>query len=262
MGYDTVIINTRNFLYALCAYAMITFAPAESYAKAFSGVDSDDAEQTDEGQASMYDPLEFLNRRIYWFNDKLDKMALKPIAKGYRKAVPEWGRLRVRSFLSNLSTPVDFFNAVLQGDVDQGFTSFWRFYMNTTFGVGGLFDVATLNGLEKRDEDFGQTLGFYGLGSGPYLVLPLLGPSSVRDAVGRFVDSTVDPFNYLDDTFVLARQGVSVIDTREGLLELLDQIEEGSIDPYAAIRSMYLQNQNDKIRNGTTLPSYKMDYDW
>lgn len=245
----------------ICVVVSVLLPQKMVWAKAFSDVD-DEGTATNIPVVGIYDPLEPLNRKIFWFNDTLDKMAFKPIAKGYRKAVPKWGRERVHSFLGNLNTPVEFFNSVIQGDVDQSFTSFWRFYMNTTFGVGGLFDIASLNGLYRRNEDFGQTLGHYKIGPGPYLVLPIFGPSSFRDAAGRFVDSAIDPFNYADHEFVYTRIAVSAIDTREGLLELIDAIEEGSLDPYAAMRSSYLQNQESNIRNGCTLPSYKMQIDW
>lgn len=252
--------HIKRIILSLCVAVMVSVWPQNQVsAKAFS--DLDDETVTQPG-VTIYDPLEPLNRKIFWFNDKADQIVLKPIAKGYRKVVPEWGRQRVRSFLSNLNTPVNFFNAVMQGDVDQSFVSFWRFYMNTTFGVGGLFDVASLTGLPEREEDFGQTMGHYGVGSGPYLMLPLMGPSTLRDGAGRFVDSAIDPFNYVDQEFVFARLGISAIDTREGLLELVEEIREGSLDPYAAVRSMYLQNQDSKIRNGSALPSYKMKMDW
>lgn len=255
MSYRLII----QFLVILC-FGFLALLPIEqASAKAFEDFEDETPEKEIE---EIYDPLEFLNRRIFWFNDKVDKMALKPLAKGYRWVVPRWGRDRVHSVLENLSTPIYFFNAVMQGDVDQSFTSFWRFFMNTSFGIGGMFDIATLTSLEARQEDFGQTLGFYGMGPGPYLVLPILGPSTLRDATGRFVDSTVDPFNYVDQEFILTRHAVGAIDTREGLLEVIDQIEENSIDPYASMRSIYLQNQDEKVRNGTTLPSYKMQIDW
>lgn len=247
--------------YILFAFMIAVLPLGDAQAKAFSDVD-DDNDIAPVHDNLIYDPLEFINRPIYRFNTLLDKVLMKPIAKGYRHAVPLWGRQRIHSFLGNLSTPVDFFNAVLQGDVDQSFHSFWRFFVNTTFGIGGLFDIASLNGLNKRNEDFGQTLGVYGIGSGPYLVLPLLGPSSLRDATGRIADSVMDPFNYVNQRLVLTRHMVGAVDAREGLLEVIDQVEKSAIDPYAAMRSMYLQNQDDKIRNGATLPSYNIKFDW
>lgn len=261
MSYVSII---RRICLSLSLCIMVLLLPlGTAQAKAFSDIDNEVPTRKTHIEKDVYDPLEPVNRKIYWFNTKVDTFLMKPIAKGYRKAVPLWGRQRVRSFLNNLNTPVDFFNAVFQGDVDQSFNSFWRFAINSSFGIGGLFDIASLTDLQERDEDFGQTLGVYGVGSGPYLVLPLLGPSTLRDTTGRVVDSVIDPFNYMDDKVVLARHGLSAIDTRESVLELIDQIEGSSLDPYAGMRSMYMQNQNDKIRNGATLPSYyNMDLDW
>lgn len=259
MGWGSGILYVRSMFFGLCLAMLGALAIHDgAWAKAFSELDEVDAESdtaTTPQKESIYDPLEFINRRIFWVNDKIDKIALKPVAKLYRRTIPAWGRQRIRSVLNNLNTPVYFVNSLAQGDTDQAFTSFWRFYMNTTFGIGGLYDIASLTGLEEREEDFGQTLGHYGIGPGPYLVLPLFGPSSLRNVTGRLVDSTVDPFNYTEEEFILARQGVDAVDSREDVLELLDRIEEGSIDPYAAIRSIYLQNQDDKIRNGAAFPT-------
>ena len=205
------------------------------------------------GEEDIYDPLETWNRGVYEFNDILDSYILKPTARGYRKVVPSWGRERVHSFLRNLTEPVTFVNAVLQLDKDRAFTSFWRFTINSTWGVGGMFDIAGQEGLVYRDEDFGQTLGKYGIGPGPYIVLPLLGPSDARDVVGKVADVFADPFTYIledDEPLLWTRYGVNVIDTREQLLDITDDIDASSFDRYATYRSIFLQNRKSKISNG------------
>jgi len=196
------------------------------------------------------DPLEGFNRGVYKFNETVDNILLEPVARTYRAAIPKWGRERVGNALNNLSSPVVFANSVLQGDVDQSFATFWRFVINSTLGVGGLFDVAKEAGLKPRKEDFGQTIGKYGVGSGPYIVLPFIGPTTARDAVGKAVDSISNPFNYLTPAAVVTINTVDVVDEREGLLDTIDEIEETSFDPYSTIRSAYIQHRANLIRNG------------
>jgi len=199
----------------------------------------------------VYDPIEGVNRSIYSFNEFLDKILLKPIAKGYRYIVPHPVRKGVHSFLGNLKEPVTLINSAFQGDVHNGFTSFWRFTVNSTFGVAGIFDVAAVAGLEKREEDFGQTAGVYGLGPGAYLMLPILGPSNARDLFGKVVDGFTDPFNYaLHEDASLGRALAGGVDSRERTLDLIEEINRTSLDPYAAIRSLYDQKRIDEIKNG------------
>lgn len=196
------------------------------------------------------DPIEGFNRAIFTFNQGVDTVLIRPIAWGYKYAMPDYGEERVSSFFSNLGEPVNFLNAGLQGDADQAFNSFFRFLINSSVGIVGLYDQAQYAGLPYRREDFGQTLGNWGLGHGFYLVLPLLGPSSARDGVGRVVDIFTDPFNYInDDTTRIALTAGRVIETRAGLLEITDQFDD-SIDPYATYRSAYLQRRLDLVNNG------------
>lgn len=202
----------------------------------------------------QFDPLEPFNRVMYKVNEGLDAVIMKPLAQVYRTAVPAWGRDRIGGVLRNFEEPVVFVNAVLQGDVKHSFTTFWRFFFNTTFGLGGMFDFAEQVGLHYRQEDFGQTLGKYGIGSGPYLVIPIIGPSSVRDLVGDVADYFVTPANYIEnDTAFIAYKAVSVIDTRENLLDLTNQIEKVSFDRYATVRSLYLQSRASAVRNGEVI---------
>jgi phospholipid-binding lipoprotein MlaA len=197
------------------------------------------------------DPMESLNRGIFKFNEVVDNIVLKPVAHGYRFITTPYIRDRVSGIALNLTEPVTVANALLQGDVDRSFIAFWRFLLNSTVGIGGMFDVASTAGLTYRAEDFGQTLGAWGAGSGPYFVLPILGPSNGRDVVGLVVDYFTDPFHYTmedntDDFFYAAAKG---IEKRERLLDPIDDIYESSIDPYTSLRSIYTQQREAEIKN-------------
>lgn len=215
----------------------------------------------DIAEDDVNDPYEKINRKVYSFNEFMDRALLIPVTKFYRKAIPELGREGIANFLRNLATPVTLINNVFQGDGNQAFISFWRFTLNTTFGIGGLSDFAGDWGLRDRVEDFGQTAGTYGVGSGPYLILPFYGPSTVRDGAGRVVDLFLDPFSYLlPDELTIARMALDGIETRSQTLSLTDEIKRTSLDPYATLRSLYLQSRVDQIHNGTVVPELE-DYD-
>jgi len=200
------------------------------------------------------DPLEEVNRVFFGVNNALDKLILVPIARTYRFIVPEPGRQGVRNFLRNLNSPVIFANDLLQGEPERAGTTLARFGINSTLGVAGIFDPARSMGFERHHEDFGQTLGVHGVSEGPYLFLPLFGPSPPRDLVGRVVDTAMDPITWIggDDFqyFKYGRTALRVIDLREQNLETLDEIERTSIDYYAAVRSLYRQSREGAIRNG------------
>ncbi|NWH08437.1 MAG: VacJ family lipoprotein [Alphaproteobacteria bacterium] len=204
------------------------------------------------------DPIEGINRGIFWYNNQVDRFFLKPVAKVYRTVVPEFGRNRVRNFLDNLDSPVIFANDLLQGEFDRGGQTMARFMINTTVGVGGLFDVAEDLGVPQHSEDFGQTLAVWGVGEGPYLMLPFLGPSNPRDLTGRIVDLAFDPLTYVDweeedlEWVPYARFGLDAVDSRARAIETLDNLEQTSVDFYAAVRSAYRQRRNDEIANGKT----------
>jgi phospholipid-binding lipoprotein MlaA len=156
--------------------------------------------------------------------------------------------------LGNLRSPVILLNDVLQGETQRAGTTLGRFVLNTTLGVGGIFDVATGFGLPGHGEDFGQTLAVWGAEEGPYLFLPILGPSNPRDLIGTGVDAVSNPFTWISgdawlDTVTAARIGLQALDTREGLIEPLDALRQGSLDPYAALRSAYRQRRATEIRN-------------
>ena len=199
-------------------------------------------------QAIDEDPLEPVNRIVFGFNKLVDNVLLRPITVAYRAIVPEPGREMVTNALVNLYTPVVFGNSVLQGDPYNSFATMWRFILNSTVGIGGAFDVASQAGLKNRPADFGQTMAMYGIGSGPYLVLPVIGPSNGRDATGRLVDAFMNPFNYVDEGFSYAMWGTGAIDARSNNMKLLDDIYRTSLDPYATFRSGYTQKRASDIR--------------
>ena len=203
------------------------------------------------------DPYEPFNRQVFAFNEVVDMVLLEPVARGYRFVVPEIGRKGIRNALRNFYEPVTMINAFLQFDAQRGFTAFWRFILNTTFGFGGLYDFAGENTeLTYRNEDFGQTLAVWADNTdSAYLVLPIMGPSTTRDAFGRVVDIFLNPWTYpLDDGGSAAVAAVNGIAQREDALDTLDEIYETSFDPYATIRSGYLQRREALIRNQRRSP--------
>ncbi len=205
------------------------------------------------------DPLESMNRVFFDVNEFLDTLLLRPVAEVYRNILPEPVRDSIRNFLRNLNTPVILANDLLQGESKRAETTFNRFLINTTLGVGGLFDVAFDMGHLYHNEDFGQTLAVWGADEGIYLVLPLLGPMSTRHGVGRVVDVFLDPLTYVSlnnpdlDYIFWTRRGVGIVDFRSRNIETLDQLKRESLDFYSLIRSIYRQNRQNQIRNGKPL---------
>lgn len=228
---------------------------------------------SDDEEIDDNDPLEIPNRFIFAFNQGLDVILLKPVASGYKFLVPQRVRDSVRNVLRNMATPLILINDLLQGEFERAETTVARFAINTSGGVLGLFDVAADEGYVYHEEDFGQTLGSYGIGEGAYLVLPLFGPSSIRDGIGRVVDIFLDPFTYLArakdvETEFLLRPIVNGIDTRSRNIDTLEDLERDSIDFYARIRSLWRQNRQNEIENGrdvgpTVSPGVSaLDYDF
>jgi len=207
-------------------------------------------------EATTRDPLEPFNRAMFSFNEVVDKYALEPAAKGYRAATPRRLREGVGNVLHNLRAPVTFANDVLQAQPKRAGTTFARFGINSTLGVVGVFDVASTFGLEKHSEDFGQTLGVWGVPSGPYLVLPILGPSTVRDSSGGLVDIAFNPITYTefegDEAFRITRTTLTILNGREAAIEAVQSLRETSIDPYVSIRTTYIILREASIRNGQT----------
>lgn len=193
------------------------------------------------------DPLEPFNRAMYEVNYTLDGTFIRPAAQIYRGVVPEKGRELVSNVVDNLYTPVTFFNSVLQLDPKNSFTALWDFVLNTTVGIGGLFDVAGQAGLNTRPTDFGQTLAIYGAEPGAYLVLPLIGPCNVRDAFGRGGDALMNPWNHFEEGYSYGLLTATVIDARSRNMKLIDDIYNSSLDPYTTFRSSYNQHRAAEI---------------
>ncbi|WP_166644967.1 MlaA family lipoprotein [Dongia mobilis] len=202
------------------------------------------------------DPLEPMNRYFFEVNHGLDELLFKPFAGYYNIALPDPAKDSVRSFVRNLRTPVILFNDLFQGEGGRAGDTAARFAINTTLGIGGLFDVADWwFGMPYHDEDFGQTLAVWGADEGIYLHLPLLGPSNPRDASGKLVDYVLDPLTWVGYVYNVSwinttRFAVEGIDTRARNLETIAELQKGSVDFYATIRSLYRQHRNDAIKNG------------
>jgi phospholipid-binding lipoprotein MlaA len=197
------------------------------------------------------DPLEGMNRKVYAFNDKVDSWVLRPVATGYRDWVPGELRDRVRNFFGNLADPLIGVNNLLQGKFEDGFFDFARFGFNSTFGLLGLHDVATDMGYEKHNEDFGQTFGRWGAGTGPYLVLPFLGSSNVRDGLGSGVDFYFDPLSELRPYRAqYALWATRLVQVRADLLEASRILEEAALDRYTFQRDAYLQRRRSLVYDG------------
>lgn len=207
------------------------------------------------------DPLEPLNRYIFELNYAFDELVFKPLAGWYYVALPNPVQDGVRNALRNLRSPVIAANDLFQGNTARARTTATRFAINSTVGVLGLFDVADGMGHPFHDEDFGQTLAVHGVEEGPYLVVPILGPSNPRDLTGKVVDVFLDPLTYVAwnndlEWMQYGRAGLEGVDARARNLDTLDEIREGSIDYYATIRSLYRQRREDEIRNGEVGDDY------
>jgi len=205
------------------------------------------------------DPFESFNRTMYQFNDTVDKAVAKPVAQGYNAVVPPPARMMLSSFFSNLNDVVVTVNDLLQFKIVQAASDTGRVLVNSTFGLLGIADVATAVGLEKHNEDFGQTLGYWGLGSGPYLVLPLLGPSSVRDGLGLYADSRTNLLSRVKHVDTRNEAIVTnLVGRRAALLNDETVLDEASIDRYAFIRDAYLQHRQSLVYDGNP-PRQKYD---
>jgi len=203
------------------------------------------------GEGDPRDPLEGWNRGVYKFNDKFDDYLARPVAETYEDWVPREVRSRVRNFFGNLADPFIGVNNMLQGKFDEGLDDWWRFILNTTVGLAGIHDVATDFGLEKHNEDFGQTFGRWGAGTGPYLVLPLFGSSNLRDGIGLAADMVTDPLGEarpidLRNSAIAAR----AVQTRADLLGASRVLEQAALDRYVFQRDAYLQRRRSLVYDG------------
>ncbi len=223
-------------------------------------------------QAEVKDCFESINRGIFAFNQGLDKAVFKPLAKGYRK-LPQPVRSGTSNVISNLGNVVTIPNNILQGQVKDASMNSLRLIINSTLGIAGIFDVASYYGIEKRDkEDYGQTLGTWGVGEGCYFVLPVLGPSTLRDSIGSLVNvmggdawynvTVANDTQYFNEADYYLSRVTSGVDFRAKNLESFDSLEKTSIDLYASIRSLYLQDRQRKIQNIDQATETMSDDDW
>lgn len=207
--------------------------------------------------SDVHDPWESYNRAIFAFNDGVDTVILNPVTEVYRFVVPGAFRTAISNFLNNIRSPISLANELLQGDLDGAAIVTQRFVFNTFTGFGGILDTASWEGITHEGEDFGQTLAVWGVGSGPYTVLPILGPATVRDGFGRLGDMALDPINWYTwntshdgtdvDTIAL---GATILTTKDQLLDLQKDLKRNSLDYYAATRSVWLQRREALINDG------------
>jgi|CXWL01.1.fsa_nt_gi phospholipid-binding lipoprotein MlaA len=227
----------RSVLAGLSVVALCAVAPVSAYA-----------------QDTVYDPWEGANRNLFAVHEAVDKTVIEPVARGYRAVTTQPVRNGVINFLRNLRAPVIFANDLLQGEVDRAGVTFARFGLNTTIGVLGVFDTAEDVGLEFHDEDFGQTLAVWGVADGPYIFVPLMGPTNLRDGAGRIVDVALNPLTWAtfdgDDTVRTSRTVVTGVAVRESLLDTVDAVRSDSLDPYTTFRSSYDLLRASAIENG------------
>ena len=259
-------INLTAFLFLI-----ITSLSFNVYGGASDQVKTDpDDFETSAYEDEIYDPLESINRAIFSFNNVADKIVLEPVAKGYRK-LPSPIQSGLSNFLSNLRTPLVVVNQFLQGQSENAIQSTGRFIVNSTVGVFGLFDVADKVGLEEKEEDFGQTLATWGIGDGFYIVLPLFGPSNIRDTTGMVITMLTDPVNAYavregEAWLVPMRTATNAVDQRSKIIDEVNALRNNSVDYYAAVRSSYYQNRKAAIDNTddnilTPLPLISIEFE-
>ncbi len=207
-----------------------------------------------EAGMEINDPFEEQNRRVMAFNKVVDDNIIHPVIKGYRYVTPTPARSGIRNFLRHVKSPIRLANQLLQGDLDGAGKVVLRATINTFVGAGGLFDVAGYEGIEYEPEDFGQTLAVWGVDPGPYMVVPFIGPSSMRDYTGYFVDGLADPvrmylFNTDQEALYYAKFGVDYLDLRDSLMDTMVELDESSFDYYAAVRSTYYQHRHALVND-------------
>ena len=250
---------------------LITFISFNVLAAASDDVKTSSEDfKTSTYEDEIYDPLESVNRVIFGFNNVADRVVLEPVAKGYKK-LPSPVQNGVGNFIKNLKLPLVAVNQLLQGQGKNAAESTGRFFINSTIGIFGLVDVADNIGLEQKQEDFGQTLATWGIGDGFYIVLPIFGPSNVRDSAGMVVTYAADPFNSYaireGEAWVIPlRTAASAVDQRSKIIDEVNALRNNSLDYYAAVKSSYYQNRKAAILNIddselTPLPLISVDFE-
>ncbi len=231
--------------------AVIVAAAASTTLLGCSAASRSAALESDQPAELDYDPWVRFNEQTFWFNhDVLDRYALKPVATVWHEAVPDLVSQSLGNAFDNLEGPKRLVNNLLQGRLEGAGCEVARLVLNTTVGIAGLFDVATRVGVKQSDADTGQTLGTYGVGPGPYLVVPLLPPLTVRDGIGYAVDSMLDPLSYFVPFAAdFGRSAAKTINERADHLKLYDDVEDSSIDLYGAVRNGYLQRRQKSIED-------------
>ena len=251
--------------FIILLFSLNVFASASDDVK----TDSDDFETT-VYEDEVYDPFEGVNRAIFSFNNSADKVVLEPIAKGYKKLPPPI-QSGVGNFINNLKLPLAAVNQLLQGQGKNAMESTGRFLVNSTIGIFGLIDVADDIGLNQKEEDFGQTLATWGVGDGFYIVLPLFGPSNLRDTTGMLMTMMTDPINAYaasqgEAWAIPMRTAANAIDQRSQIIDEVNALRNNSVDYYAAVRSSYYQNRKAAIMNTdddilTPLPLISIEFE-
>ena len=234
------------FRNTLLTVVICTLSVAPSYARDANNYDYAHYDDCNE----IADPFEKLNRKIFMFNSVLDHFILRPIAKGYKAILNDYTRDRVSSFVNNIAVPLTTVNNALQLNPDGVLLSFWKFVINTTLGVGGIYDVAGKFGLNVQPQTFGNTLAHYGVRPGPYVVLPFFGGTNVRDIFDMpLMNNALNPIKYkIHDDFLLGLTAVSFVQKRSEILELTDYITKNSVDPYASVRSILSQKRESEVQ--------------
>ena len=272
-GYQPVVISYPTTIYdPTTSYGLATtytppatqtafnYAPPPPAPASLSG-DPMDVYFDDGAMDEIYDPLESFNRFILWFNDQIDSFIFKPIAMVYGFVTPDVAKRAIARGFDNLGAPARFANDLLQGEFRDAGTTGARFLINSSVGIAGLIDVAENFGHEAHPADFGQTLYVYGVGPGPYLVIPLLGPTTLRDGFGQIVDTAFVPFNYMFSEIPvnLALAGAEGIVVRESFIEPLDDLRANSIDFYSALRGAFFQDRTADLQRGAAAESAMFD---
>ncbi|MSP33294.1 MAG: VacJ family lipoprotein [Rickettsiales bacterium] len=242
--------------YGTLSFAQIEQNNQQSYDDEFATYE---AEFTKNTQKEISDPLEKMNRKIFAFNNTLDIYLIEPVARAYRDYTTKAVRTSLHNFVTNLTLPLSALNSFAQGKVENGLATSSNFLINSTIGIAGLFDVAGNKKIKYEEEDFGQTLGYYGVKNGPYLMLPILGPSTSRDFGGYIIDRSVDPMGFnllkiggstdaISIEYRTADATLIALDLREQLLDPIAEAKKDSFDLYATLRSVYIQQRDQKIK--------------